>query len=161
MGNIVVSKRLKQFILNNQDLINDFDEHATLVQNAVEELIDSDITTLHEILKIIDVNLDEYRWNFFDFILLNYIDSFKSQPKEDDPSNSWSRLNYILYGIGNHGFKEKEIIEHLSDPVNANRLNIKLSPLEPEYSWTGPGDYDLGWFDKNKYRELYPEEFKD
>ena len=41
-------------------------------------------------------------------------------------------------------------------------MGLNYIPLEREYSWNGTDkDFDLGWFRKDVYRKLYPEEFED
>lgn len=158
----MINKAVKNFIHKYRDWINDPDMHPELVQNAVEELMHSDVKELHKLFKEIDLDLDEYRWNFFDYIFLSMIEDDRKNPYPlDDPSGSWSRLAYILEGMGQHGFKYDEITQHLLDPEVMKRLNLNLKPLEPEYSWAGSHDYDLGWFKKDKYRQMYPEEFED
>ena len=158
----MISPKLKQFVQQYSDWINNPDMHPELVQNIVEDLNYRDTRELYQMLKSIGVDLDEYRWNFFDYVFLSMIEDNRKNPyPPDDPSGSWSRLSYILDGMGQHGFKYDEILQHLLDPENMKRLDLNLTPLEIGYGWAIDNEYDLGWFKKEKYRQMYPEEFED
>ena len=74
-------------------------------------------------------------------------------PEWDDGSHGWSRLRYILDETGYLGIDFDVIAGYLI--LNQKEMGLNISPLEIEYSWDGSKDYDLGWFSRRKYDELY------
>ena len=88
--------------------------------------------------------------------LIDSVEYYKNQPKSDDPSCGWSRLDWQLCGIHTFNLKHAQIIEYLDR--HKHELGIELNPLEDRYGWQGDGDYDLGWFDKSEFDRLYSDE---
>lgn len=159
MSKDMISTVVKNFIKEYSEIINTPSQHKELVRIANETLYNNDLVVLFFMLREIGINLDEYRWEIFDNTFLNAIAPMKRRPYADNKSASWSRLDYILDDTEYQGFTHPEIVNHLKEPEIADKLGIKLRPLAAEYGWKGAGDYDLGWFEEDIYREEYPEEF--
>ena len=156
---LTIPNTVKNFIKDYSELINDPNQYKELVRVANESLYNNDLVILFFMLKGIGINLDDYRWEIFDNTFLKGLISLKQTMKYIDPSKSWSRLQYILEDTEYQGFAYEEIVAHLIKVKSI--LNIKMEPLEPEYGWEGPGDYNLGWFDKEEFRKEHPEDFDD
>lgn len=72
-----------------------------------------------------------------------------------DPSNSWSRLNWMIdcYPFYAYLPEYNDIYNELLK--EKDWVGIKtLKPLDLEYSWNGEQDYDLGWFKPEEYKEI-------
>lgn len=98
----------------------------------------------------------EYLLKLFTIELLKNIDYYKKQPRYEDPSNSWSRLQWQVSGIGDFGLKYAQIVEYLDR--NKDELGIKMIPLPLPYGWEGNDDYDLGWFNREEFDKQHSEE---
>lgn len=108
--------------------------------------------------KVLSVSNDEIieaKWAAFDMIFLGEIIYLGNQAKNDpfeSKANSWSRLDYVLEGMGYpFDLEHKDIINHLLNLNVQKSLNIKMRPLSAEYGWYGEGDYDLGWFNETYF----------
>ena len=154
---MIISKPIKHFIDEYGYLLNDPSQYIELTRIANEVLYNKDLINLFIILEDIGVDLTDYRWEIFDNTFMKELNYLKLSNKLTDPSDSWSRLQYMLGDVGYQGFTYKEIVDHLKKVKDI--LGIKMEPLEPEYGWEGPGDYNLGWFNREKFREEYPEDF--
>lgn len=154
-----ISPKISEFIEKNIELIDNNDWKMLAVQGVAYNLVPVNWLELFNIMKkVLSVDEDkimEAKWAAFDTIFLGEIITLKDQAK-DDPferkANSWSRLDYVLEGMGYpFDLEHKDIVNHLLNPEIQKSLNLKMRPLSAEYGWYGEGDYDLGWFNETYF----------
>lgn len=154
-----ISPKISEFIEKNIDLIDNSNWKMLAVQGVIDNLESVNWLELFNIMdKVLSVDEDkviEAKWVAFDTIFLGEIIKLKNQAKNDpfeSKANSWSRLDYVLEGMGYpFNLEHKDIVNHLLKPEIQKALNIKMRPLSAEYGWYGEGDYDLGWFNETYF----------
>lgn len=158
----MIALPIKNFIQRYSDYINNPDMHRELAQYAMEELSGNNQAQLFKMFKDIGLDFDSIRWEKFESNFHDALMRYVHVPYPiEDRSGSWSRLYYLLEEVGLCGFTYDEVVEYLKQPEIQKRLGITLTPLEAGYGWYGSGDYDLGWFKKDVFREEFPEEFEE
>lgn len=148
----MANKRVEQFIENNIDLIDE-ESWLTLFYAAYRELKNRDVEELALILLDIGVDTKEARLQVLADNIVGELNSFNAL--NDDPSNSWARLQYVLGATGRLGLTYQDIVDYLYKHEKLLNLNIhKIT--EPDYCWEMVPDYDLlGKFNKEKFDKLY------
>lgn len=157
-----ISPKISEFIEKNIELIDNNDWKMLAVQGVAYNLIPINWLELFNIMKkVLSVSEDkimEAKWAAFDMMFLGEIIHLGNQAKNDPferRANSWSRLDYVLEGMGYpFDLEHKDIVNHLLKPEIQKSLKIKMRPLSAEYGWYGEGDYDLGWFSE-EYFDMY------
>ena len=84
-----------------------------------------------------------------------YCDYCLSHPQYEDRSNAWSRLQYVLCGIGDFALNYPEQVDAFKSMGTNYGFNLK--PLPEDCGWEGEGDYDLGWFNVDEFRKDFAE----
>lgn len=149
--------RTKEFIESHSTLINE-NKFYELFKEAAKELITHEINELAVVLEtVLGVeDLDTCRWQVFESVVKDYIDHYQKLPSYmKNKSNDWSRLDYMLDEISDVGFGFNDAKNYVIK--NGKKMGLNLLQLEPQYSWMGEYDYDLGWFDKEEYRKENPD----
>ena len=154
-----ISPKISEFIEKNIELIDNNDWKMLAVQGVAYNLLPINWLELFNIMnKVLSVDEDkimEAKWAAFDMMFLGEIIHLGNQAKNDPferRANSWSRLDYILEGMGYpFDLEHKDIVDHLLKPEIQKSLNIKMRPLSADYGWYGEGDYDLGWFNETYF----------
>ena len=148
----MANKIVQKFIENNIDLIDE-ESWLTLFYAAYRELNSRDVETLTLILLDIGADTKEARLQVLADNIVGELNSFNAL--NDDPSNSWARLQYVLGATGRLGLTYQDIVNYLYKHEKLLNLNIhKIT--EPEYCWEMVPDYDLvGNFDREKFAKLY------
>lgn len=153
-----MTEAVKKWIQENIKIVDDGD-YTYFIEKAHKEMNYKDFV---EFLMFLDTN------EFFDTTtpkleafanrLIDEINYYRTntQTKYEDPSNSWSRLQWCIGSIGQFNLKYVQIVDYLIQ--NKSKLGIKMIPLPIEYGWDGADDYDLGWFDKDTYYQLHSAE---
>lgn len=67
----------------------------------------------------------------------------------NDRASSWSRLNWMLYGMPYFDQSYEDIKAAVFK--DKDWIGATLEPLDMEYSWDGGQDYDLGYFTAKYY----------
>lgn len=149
-----MTNTVKKFIEDNIDLIDDnrwqdlfsilYRNHNTFSAVEERELIDAFIDA--------DVgDREELQWISIEQEILARIE-FELNDKWDT-ARTWSRFWWIYDCIQTFGIPGEVIAQHLID--NKERLGLKMTPLESKYGWYATADWDLGWFDKEKFAKEY------
>ena len=145
-----ISPKISEFIEKNIELIDNNDWKMLAVQGVAYNLIPINWLELFNIMKkVLSVDEDkimEAKWAAFDMMFLGEIIHLGNQAKNDPferRANSWSRLDYVLEGMGYpFDLEHKDILDHLLKPEIQKSLNIKMRPLSAEYGWYCDLDYD-------------------
>ena len=151
-----ISPKISEFIEKNIELIDNNDWKMLAVQGVAYNLLPVNWLELFNIMKkvlsVSDDKIMEAKWAAFDMMFLGEIIHLGNQAKNDPferKANAWSRLDYVLEGMGYpFDLEHKDIVNHLLKPEIQKSLNIKMRPLSADYGWYGEGDYDLGWFNE-------------
>lgn len=144
---------LGKFIEDHIDLIDD-EKWTELFKAAFDKLEETKVPDIVSMLKVIGISEDTLYWGSIEGEILSKIQfELDHNYFNQDRANSWSRVRWMLYGIYTYNYSHDQIVQHLID--NKDRLNLKMTPLDSEYSYDGSDEYDLGWFKPQYYN---PEE---
>ena len=145
--------KVKQFIETYIDAIDDNSLEFVFTQ-AAAELSTDELFELSEVLEGINIPTEEVRWKVFDQGVVNFIQSNLAKPSyQKDKSNSWARVDYMLYGVSDLGFGWQDAKSHVI--ANGDKYGTTIRKLAPEYGWEGAGDYAFEWFNSVEYAKEY------
>lgn len=85
-------------------------------------------------------------------VFMDRVEVEKNNHYNTDPSNGWSRLDWMFEAIGTFNLDKDLLVNHLLE--NQGRLGLNMKPLKAEYGYFGSKTWDLGWFDKQYYTPL-------
>lgn len=149
----MINGSLENFIEYHIEDIDD-KRYSTVLYRAQEELSDSTMSDLIQILHKIDPSFDEYVFRYITNCIKSQIDFFQKYSNKNN--TSWSRLISILDSIGDFTYilPYDQLVQYIKD----NEPSIKLIPLDKKYSSdpdSNNQEYDLGWFDKEAYDKFH------
>ena len=147
----MVSQRTREFIESAVNLIENEDYYA-LMKNAYDLGL-YNFLEVDELMEELDIDVEPAKLELMGELIVDSINLHIAHPEWDDGSRGWSRLRYVLDGIGMLGLDFDVIVGYLL--LNEKALGLNITPLSVEYSWNGGKEYDLGWFKKDKYEEIY------
>ena len=145
--------KVKQFIESYIEAIED-NSLEFVFKQAAAELSSDELRELSEVLEAIDIQTEEVRWKVFDQGVVDYIQSNLAAPSwQKGKSNSWARVDYMLYEVSDLGFGRQDAKAHVI--ANGDKYGTVVRKLAPEYGWEGAGDYAFEWFDSAEYDKEY------
>ena len=105
---------------------------------------------------------NQARWDAFDDLFISRVLYYKSEYLKHKRSNfsedsGTARFNWLIQSVPPLGLSDRSQFDYVME--NKARLGVTMRPLNPDYSWDGGQDYDLGWFDEQVYRIKNPELF--
>lgn len=145
--------KVKQFIETYIEAIED-NSLEFVFKQAAAELSTDELAELSEVLEGINIPTEEVRWKVFDQGVVDFIQNNLAKPSyQKDKSNSWARVDYMLYGVSDLGFGWLNAKAHVLS--NADKYGTTIRKLAPEYGWEGAGDYAFEWFNSAEYAKEY------
>lgn len=148
--------KVKEFIETYIEVIEDNNLEFVFTQ-AAAELSTDELYELSEVLEDINISTEEARWKVFDQGVVDYINwNLSAPPWQKDKSNSWARVDYMLFGMSDLGFGWQDAKAHVI--ANGNKYGTTIRKLAPEYGWQGSGDYAFEWFNSVEYDKEYRDE---
>ena len=151
-----MKSKVKQFIETYIEAIED-NSLEFVFKQAAAELSTDELFELSEILEGINIPTEEVRWKVFDQGVVDFIQSNLAKPShQKDASNSWARVDYMLYEVSDLGFGWHDAKSHVID--NGDKYGTAVRKLAPEYGWEGAGDYAFDWFNSLEYDKEYNHE---
>lgn len=145
--------KVKQFIETYIEAIED-NSLEFVFKQAAAELSTDEVFELSEVLEGINIQTEEVRWKVFDQGVIDFIQSNLAMPSyQKDKSNSWARVDYMLYGVSDLGFGWQDAKSHVI--ANGDKYGTTVRKLAPEYGWEGAGDYAFEWFNSVEFDKEY------
>ena len=145
--------KVKQFIETYIEAIED-NSLEFVFKQAAAELSTDELFELSEVLEGINIPTEEVRWKVFDQGVVDFIQNNLAMPSYlKDKSNSWARVDYMLYGVSDLGFGWQDAKSHVIS--NGDKYGTTIRKLAPEYGWEGAGDYAFEWFDSVEFAKEY------
>lgn len=145
--------KVKKFIETYIDVIDD-NSLEFVFKQASAELSTDELAELSEVLEGINIPTEEVRWKVFDQGVVDFIQSNLAKPSyQKDKSNSWARVDYMLYEVSDLGFGWQDAKAHVI--ANGDKYGTVVRKLAPEYGWEGAGDYAFEWFNSVEYAKEY------
>lgn len=145
--------KVKQFIETYIEAIED-NSLEFVFKQAAAELSTDELFELSEVLEGINIPTEEVRWKVFDQGVVDFIQRNLNLPGYmKDSSNSWARVDYMLYGVSDLGFGWQDAKEHVI--ANGDKYGTTIRKLAPEYGWEGAGDYAFEWFNSVEFAKEY------
>lgn len=145
--------KVKQFIETYIEAIED-NIFEFVFKQAAAELSTDELFELSEVLEKINIPTEEIRWKVFDDSVVDFIQINLAKPSyQKDKSNSWARVDYMLYEVSDLGFGRKAAKAHVIS--NSNKYGTTIRKLAPEYGWEGADDYAFEWFNSEAYDKEY------
>ena len=145
--------KVKQFIETYIEAIED-NSLEFVFKQAAAELSTDELFELSEVLEGINIPTEEVRWKVFDQGVVDFIQRNLNLPGYmKDSSNSWARVDYMLYGVSDLGFGWQDAKEHVI--ANGDKYGTTIRKLAPEYGWEGAGDYAFEWFNSEEFAKEY------
>ena len=145
--------KVKQFIETYIEAIED-NSLEFVFKQAAAELSTDELAELSDVLEGINIPTEEARWKVFDQGVVDFIQHNLAIPSyQKDKSNSWARVDYMLYGVSDLGFGWQDAKAHVI--ANGDKYGTVVRKLAPEYGWEGAGDYAFEWFDSVEYAKEY------
>ena len=145
--------KVKQFIETYIEAIED-NSLEFVFKQAAAELSTDELFELSEVLEGINIPTEEVRWKVFDQGVIDFIQINLAKPSyQKDKSNSWARVDYMLYGVSDLGFGWQAAKAHVIS--NGDKYGTTIRKLAPEYGWEGAGDYAFEWFNSVEFDKEY------
>ena len=153
---MTLTAEMKQLIRDRAYLLDEGNNKAFFEFVIVEFPTERELKVVVDFLDECGVDTVTPRCEILAEKLIENLEWYKKQPVMEDPSNGWSRLQWQLVAIGQFCLKYAQIVEYLD--AHKAELGIKMIPLELPYGWEGSDDYNLGWFDCDKFDQMYSKE---
>ena len=145
--------KVKQFIETYIEAIED-NSLEFVFKQAAADLSTDELAELSEVLEGINIPTEEVRWKVFDQGVVDFIQSNLAMPSyQKDKSNSWARVDYMLYRVSDLGFGWQDAKAHVI--ANGDKYGTTIRKLAPEYGWQGSGDYAFVWFNSVEFDKEY------
>lgn len=136
---------LNDWLKDNADLVN-YGTKKDIITKAFKDIKYADFKQLLEKMLQVDIINDEDIFDAYCSILAEYNKEFE----KDSRSTGEARLTWMIDYLGYWPtVTPKSITDYLIK--NHQKYGLKMIPLPDMYAWADSDEYDLGWFDIEKF----------